>query len=111
MSTTKTCVYGHASLRSVDVHTMQSYVCFRRIWMMAPSRRRARRGTLKQRLVIALMSGTQLSHRTFVVVLVSRSRASLGVALSTCQQLLAVRKWRGIQGTRCRGAPLERNQV
>ena len=37
------------------------------------------------------MSGTQLSHRTFVVVLVSRSRASLGVALSTCQlSLLAV---------------------
>ena len=36
MSTTKACVYGHASLRSVDVHTMQSYVvsagyeCWRR---------------------------------------------------------------------------------
>ena len=42
----------------------------------------------------ALMSGTQLSHRAFVVVLVSRSRASLGVALSTCQlSLLAVALW------------------
>ena len=39
----------------------------------------------------ALMSGTQPSHSAFVVVLVSRSRASLGVALSTCQlSLLAV---------------------
>ena len=25
MSTTKACVYGHASLRSVDVHTIESY--------------------------------------------------------------------------------------
>ena len=42
----------------------------------------------------ALMSGTQLSHRAFVIVLVSRSRASLGVALSTCQlSLLAVALW------------------
>ena len=49
----------------------------------------------------ALMSGTQLSHRAFVIVLVSRSRASLGVALSTCQQLLAVLQWGGIQGTQC----------
>ena len=30
-STTKACVYGHASLRSVDVHTMRSYVGFCRI--------------------------------------------------------------------------------
>ena len=45
----------------------------------------------------ALMSGTQLSHRVFVVVLVSRSRASLGVALSTCQlSLLAVALWMGL---------------
>ena len=57
----------------------------------------------------ALMSGTQLSLRAFVVVLVSRSRASLGVALSTCQlSLLAVALWMsvptvggGIQGTWC----------
>ena len=41
--------------------------------------------------LFALMSGTQLSHCAFVVVLVSRSRATLCVALSTCQQsLLAV---------------------
>ena len=39
----------------------------------------------------ALMSGTQLSHCAFVVVLVSLSRATSCVALSTCQQsLLAV---------------------
>ena len=45
----------------------------------------------------ALMSGTQLSHRAFVIVLVSRSRASLGVALSTCQlSLLAVALWMGL---------------
>ena len=45
----------------------------------------------------ALMSGTQPSHRAFVVVLVSRSRASLGVALSTCQlSLLAVALWMSV---------------
>ena len=45
----------------------------------------------------ALMSGTQPSHSAFVVVLVSRSRASLGVALSTCQlSLLAVALWMGL---------------
>ena len=45
----------------------------------------------------ALMSGTQLSHCAFVVVLVSRSRASLGVALSTCQlSLLAVALWMSV---------------
>ena len=39
----------------------------------------------------ALMSGTQLSHCAFVVVLVSHSRATSCVALSTCQlSLLAV---------------------
>ena len=37
------------------------------------------------------MSGTQLSHCAFVVVLVSHSRATSCVALSTCQlSLLAV---------------------
>ena len=56
----------------------------------------------------ALMSGTQPSHSAFVVVLVSRSRASLGVALSTCQQLLlavillmGLPTVGGIQGTLC----------
>ena len=57
----------------------------------------------------ALMSGTQLSLREFVAVLVSRSRASLGVASSTCQlSLFAVALWMGlptvgggIQGTWC----------
>mgnify|MGYP001448756107 CR=1 FL=1 len=45
----------------------------------------------------ALKSGTQLSHCAFVVVLVSRSRASLGVALSTCQlSLLAVALWMSV---------------
>ena len=45
----------------------------------------------------ALMSGTQPSHSAFVVVLVSRSRASLGVALSTCQlSLLAVAVWMSV---------------
>ena len=45
----------------------------------------------------ALMSGTQPSHRAFVVLLVSRSRASLGVALSTCQlSLLAVALWMSV---------------
>ena len=53
----------------------------------------------------ALMSGTQLSHRAFVVVLVSRSRASLGVALSTCQQLLAVLQW-GVSKARSAEEPL-----
>ena len=57
----------------------------------------------------ALMSGTQPSHSAFVVVLVSRSRASLGVALSTCQlSLLAVTLWMGLPtvggGTKDRGA-------
>ena len=54
-STTKACVYGHASVRSVDVHTMQSYDCFRRIWMRAPKRRRAGRRTLQERLVICIV--------------------------------------------------------
>ena len=45
----------------------------------------------------ALMSGTQPSHSAFVIVLVSRSRASLGVALSTCQlSLLAVALWMSV---------------
>ena len=51
------------------------------------------------------MSGTQPSHRAFVVVLVSRSRASLGVALSTCQQLLAVLQ-RGVSRARSAEEPL-----
>ena len=57
----------------------------------------------------ALMSGTQPSHSAFVIVLVSCSRATLCVALSTCQlSLLAVALWMsvptvggGIQGTWC----------
>ena len=45
----------------------------------------------------ALMSGTQPSHSAFVVVLVSRNRASLSVALSTCQlSLLAVALWMSV---------------
>ena len=89
-------MYGHASLRSVDVHTMQSYVvsagygCWRE---KAPRRAPNIAATLS---CFALMSGTQPSQIAFVIVLVSRSRASLGVALSTCQlSLLAVTLWMG----------------
>ena len=57
----------------------------------------------------ALMSGTQLSHCAFVVVLVSLSRATSCVALSTCQRTLLAGALGmvcpqcrgGIQGTWC----------
>ena len=65
--------------------------------MLAQNRRRAGRRTLLLRLAVSHGCRGQLSHRTFVVVLVSRSRASLGVALSTCQlSLLAVALWMSV---------------
>ena len=49
---------------------------------------------MQQRLVIALLCGDTAVPLYVRIVLVSRSRASLGVALSTCQlSLLAVALW------------------
>ena len=50
----------------------------------------------------ALMSGTQLSHCAFVVVLVSLSRATSCVALSTCQRSLLAGAL-GMVYPQCRG--------
>ena len=50
----------------------------------------------------ALTSGTQLSHCVFVVVLVSLSRATSCVALSTCQRTLLAGAL-GMVYPQCRG--------
>ena len=65
--------------------------------MLAPKRRRRAPNIAAALSCFALMSGTQPSHSAFVIVLVSLSRVSLGVALSTCQlSLLAVALWMSV---------------